>query len=84
MNNEAFFEESSHVLFPAERGPKIKKVWMEEVIPPQWSPELGMVQVTIDPDDPWADLISADITYPGMYNYFVGGSNLGSEKLFQE
>ncbi len=80
LNNEAFFEVGSHVLLPAERGPAINKVWMEEVVPPKWSPELGMVQVSINPDDPWADLIATDMTYPGMYNYFVGGSNLGSEK----
>jgi hypothetical protein len=81
LNNKAFFENSTYILLPAERGPEINRVWMEEVVPPQWSPELGMVQATISPDDPWADLIANDTAYPGMYNYFVGGNSLISEKL---
>ena len=81
LDNEAFFEDSSYLLFPAERGPTVNKVWMEEVTQPKWSPVLGMVQITVDPDDPWADLIATGTAYPGMYNYFVGGNSLMSEKF---
>jgi len=54
---------------------------LEEAIPSHWSPELGIVQVTINPDNPWSALIATDTNYPGMYNYFVGGSSLKSKKL---
>lgn len=81
LNDEAFFEDSIYLLLPAERGPKINRVWMEEVVPPQWSPELGMVQAIISPDNPWANLIANDTAFPGMYNYFVGGNSLMSEKF---
>jgi len=81
LNNNDFFEEGCYLLYPAERGSKINKVWLEEAIPSQWSPELGIVQVTINPDNPWSALIATDTNYPGMYNYFVGGSSLKSKKL---
>jgi len=42
-----------------------------------------MVRIRIDSKDPWAGLFDTNITYPGMYNYFVGASSLVSE-LFNE
>ena len=81
LNNEAFFVDPFLLLYPAEQGKKINKIWFEEYSPPKWSPELGAVRITLDPDDPWADLIDTVNTYPGMYNYFVGASSLVSELL---
>jgi len=83
LNNEAFFIDPFLLLYPAERGPKINKVWFDEYTPPRMSPELGMVRIRIDSKDPWAGLFDTNITYPGMYNYFVGASSLVSE-LFNE
>jgi len=81
LDKEAFFEDFAYLLYPAEKGPTINKVCLKEVIPSQWSPELGMVEVNISPDTFWADLIATDTPYPGMYNYFIGSNNLISERL---
>ena len=81
LNNKSFFEDIFYLLLPAEKGPGVNKVSFEEVIPPKWSPELGMLEISINSDVSWAKLIDTDMIYPGMYSYFVGGNNLLSVKL---
>ena len=81
LNNEALFEGSAFLLFPAEKGPGINKVILEEVVTPKWSPELGMVAININSDKSWANLIENNTSYLGMYSYFIGGNNLRLEKL---
>jgi hypothetical protein len=79
LSNQAFFESYGFVFFPVEKGTKVNKVWIEEVRPANWSPQLGMVKIDIDPDEPWAGLIHTQTAYPGMYNHFTGGNNLASQ-----
>jgi hypothetical protein len=81
LNNSAFFEDITYLMFPAEKGPGINKIWIEDVVLPKWSPELGIIKVNINSDASWAGLIEKDITYPGVHNYFTGGNNLISIKL---
>jgi hypothetical protein len=81
LYNKAFFEDITYLMFPAEKGPDINKIWIEEVVSPKWSPELGMVKVTVSSDTPWAGLVDTGSTYPGMYNYFIGGNNLRSVRM---
>ena len=76
LTNKTFFESFAYLLFPAEKGPRINKVSLEEVAPPKWSPELGMVEISIKSDAQWVNLIANNTAYPGMYNYFIGGSSL--------
>lgn len=81
LNDKAFFKDIAYLLIPAEKGPGINKIWWQEAVLPQWSPELGMVEVKISPDTFWTGLIATDTFHPGMYNYFVGANNLISERL---
>lgn len=81
VENESFFKGNTHQLVPPGRGPRAQKIIIRHVIPPQWSPEQGMVRVRVDPSASWKGLVPDESEFPGTYNHFIGGFNLISERL---
>lgn len=80
---ETFFMTGAiHVLVPPEEGPTVQKITAEHVVKPQWAtPLLGTVKITIDPEEPWAELFPANITTFGVFNHYNGGMNMILHKL---
>jgi hypothetical protein len=75
--DEAFFKQGdTFLLFPPSQGPQIKRIHLDYVAPAQWAPEAGMVQITVNREEPWADLIPEGNYFPGTFNHFKGGVNL--------
>jgi len=68
-------------LVPYNKGPKIKRVLMEEVIPAEWKAEPGMVKITLNPRDTWAGLIPRETLAPGLFQVFKGGNKLVGKKV---
>jgi hypothetical protein len=81
LENKSFFNGDVHLLVPPGQGPRAQKVRLNHVVSPQWSPELGMVRIEVDRNEPWAELVPAGISFPGTYNHFIGGMNLVTMKL---
>ncbi len=77
LDDETFFKhDPSFQLVPPSRGPKLNRVMLEFVVPSQWSPVNGMVQIKVDPSEPWAGLVKPGEAYAGSFNHFKGGSNI--------
>jgi hypothetical protein len=82
MINTFFMTDAIHVLVPPEEGPTIQKITAQHVVGPQWAtPQLGMVKIAIDPEEPWAGLFPSDITTYGIFNHYIGGMNIIPHKL---
>lgn len=82
MLNTFFMTGAIHMLVPPEEGPTIQKITAEHAVNPQWAtPQLGMVKITIAPEEPWAGLLPANITTYGVFNHYVGGMNMIPHKL---
>ncbi len=79
--NESFFKGNNHQLVPPGRGPRAQKIFLHHVIPPNWSPEHGMIRVQVDPAGSWKDLVPDIGEFPGTYNHFIGGFNLAAERF---
>ena len=76
-SDESFFKQGdAFLLFPPSQGPRTKRIHLNHVVPAQWSPQEGMVQVSVDRQEPWVDLISEGKFYSGSFNHFIGGANL--------
>ena len=82
LENESFFKGDAYLLVPPGIGPKAQKVGLKHVVSPKWAPELGMVHFKVDRSELWAGLIPDGISSPGMFNHFIGGTNLVAEKLY--
>jgi hypothetical protein len=77
LADEAFFKQiATFQLVPPSQGPKIYRIIVKDVVPPHWAPENGMLQVKVDPNEPWAGLVKEDEAYPGSFNHFKGGANI--------
>lgn len=76
LENEAFFPDYVHQLVPSGRGPRVQKVRLVHMIPPKWAPVLGMVRISVDRSETWAELVPDEIMSPGVFNHFKGGINL--------
>lgn len=77
LDDETFFKQGeSFQLVPPSQGPTVYRIHLEHVVPPQWSPENGMVEIIVDPNEPWAGLIKEGNTYFGSFNHFKGGASL--------
>ena len=81
LGGEAFFKDHSYNLLPAGQGPGVVKVWAEDKIPPNWSSEPGKVRMEVDPQAPWASLLSDTAMHAGVLSRFTGGFNLCYEML---
>ncbi len=80
MLDTFFMTGAFHLLVPPEGGPKIQKITAEHAVSPKWAtPQLGMVKITIDPEEPWAALFPSQ-TY-GVFNHYIGGMNMIPHKL---
>ena len=77
----AFFQGSCHLLLPPGEGPEKIRVTFDHRVQPAWSPEMGMVRITVGSEMPWAGLIAETTVAPGAFNTFVGGTNLISERM---
>ncbi len=71
-----FGNEIVHLLVPPGRGPRAQKVVLCHMVPPTWSPRVGMVRVRVHPSESWAGLVPDAGVFPGTYNRFTGGINL--------
>jgi hypothetical protein len=80
-DDPAFFRGVCHLLLPPGEGPTRIRVGFDHRVPPNWSPVLGMVRVTVGPAMPWAGLIPTDAVAPGTFTRFVGGINLAPERM---
>lgn len=75
LSDEAFFKHIAvFQLVPPSQGPKIYRIIVKDVVPPHWAPENGMLQVKVDPNEPWAGLVKEGEAYPGSFNHFKGGA----------
>lgn len=77
ISDETFFKKGdAFLLFPPSKGPRIKRIHLDNVVPAHWSPEPGMVQIRVNQAEPWAGLVQDSDAHPGSFNHFVGGVNL--------
>jgi hypothetical protein len=75
--DETFFKQGdAFQLFPPSQGPRIKRIHLDNVVPAQWAPEAGMVEIMVSPEEPWAGLVQDGNSYPGSFNHFIGAVNL--------
>ena len=81
IGQNSFFSDYIFQLVPPARGPRVQKVNLEHQRPPSWAPVPGMVKLSIDPSEPWAELVPAETLSPGVYGHFSGGINLVAERL---
>jgi hypothetical protein len=77
--DKAFFKEGDfYLLVPPGQGPRIRRISLDSVSEPTWSPEHGMIRVRVNPSQSWAGLIPNEGPFPGTYNHFIGGASLGA------
>jgi hypothetical protein len=77
--DKAFFKEGDfYLLVPPGQGPRIRRISLDNVSEPTWSPEHGMIRVRVNPSQSWAGLIPNEGPFPGTYNHFIGGASLGA------
>jgi hypothetical protein len=81
LGPEFFFDAPSFQLLPADAGPGLMKVWIEPKKEPKWSNRLGMVKVTVDPEDAWSGLIPVGEALPGLFIHFTEGGNLAFQRM---
>jgi hypothetical protein len=79
---ESFFKGDIYVLVPPGEGPRADKVWLEHVVSPSWSSEIGTVRITVNRDQLWAGLLPEEDTLFGTFTHFTGAFNLVSERLW--
>ncbi len=73
--------EPRFLLVPPAKGPMLKRITIEERVPAQWELENGMVEIHINPDDPWAGLVVDGAVTVGQYKKFTGGNIMLNEKV---
>ncbi len=81
LDNKAFFNGDACLLVPPGKGPRAQRVQLVHQVPPEWSPEVGMVRIEVVQSEPWAGLVPGGTSFPGKYTHFRGGINLVAEKL---
>jgi len=74
-------EEPIFQLDPPDKGPRINRIHLKQIIPANWESTPGTVKIRIAAKDPWAGLIPADTIAPALFQRFSGGNNLVSEKV---
>jgi len=74
--NPSFFKGDAFQLVPPGQGPRAQRVRLTHVVPPQWSPEVGMVRIVAGEGQVWAGLLPGGVVFLGTYNHFRGGGNL--------
>jgi len=68
-------------LVPPEKGPTVNKIIIENKIPASVSADTGDVKIKIDPQLPWAGLISEDLRHPGLFLKMKCGIDLLSQRM---
>ena len=80
-DDPAFFRGECHLLLPPGEGPDKMRITFDHRVPPRWAPTMGMVEVTVNSEMPWAGLVPPGTSALGSFNRFVGGTNLVAERM---
>ena len=68
-------------LIPPNEGPVVNRITVEHKIDPSMSIDAGEVNIKIDPNLPWAGLVSEDADHMGMLIRMQCGFDLSSKRM---